>query len=336
MALPTEPVARDHDGAPARAAEELATAAVATEGPEQPATPATAEVAAGEADVHDPTPDPADRVVADDSHLAPGEPAAEVSGGAEPQPGDETPSAGADSEPPPEDAAAAAPRWRISGAGALIALLLLMLGFTLVVQVKSNTTDTTYASMREADLLTVLSDLDARRDRLQKDIASLEQTKRELASGAAGREAALAQARERADDLGILAGTLPARGPGLTLQFTGKIEAKHLLNAVQELRGAGADALQVDATGGSVRIIASTYFLDRDNGIDVDGVHLAGPYTITVIGDPRTMDTALKIRGGVVDDVTRDGGNVIVNEPGTVDIKTRHSPPNLEYAKPVS
>lgn len=307
MALPANRVNPDHEDAPAEAAEELPTAAIAAEEEDQPATPEVQDVAGESAAVD---------TKAEDTVL--GETAADQ----------------ADSEPP--DATAAAPRWRISGAGALIALLLTMLGFTLVVQVKSNTTDTTYASMREADLLTVLSDLDARRDRLQKDIASLEQTKRDLASGAAGREAALAEARERADDLGILAGTLPARGPGLTLQFTGKIEAKHLLNAVQELRGAGADALQIDATGGSVRIIASTYFLDRENGIDVDGVHLTGPYTITVIGDPRTMDTALKIRGGVVDDVTGDGGNVIVNEPGTVDIKTRHSPPNLEYAKPVS
>lgn len=229
-------------------------------------------------------------------------------------------------------------RKRISGAGVLIGVLLALLGFAFVVQVRSNATDTTYAAARESDLLQILSDLDSTERRLNQDISTLQQTKQELQSGAASRDAALAEAKGRADELGILAGTLKAKGPGLTLQFvenTGTIKAGTLLNAVQELRGAGAEALEIDGTGGSVRIIASTSFVDADGGVRVDGRRLTGPYTIKAIGDPAAMRPAVEIHGGVVAGVTRDGGNVIVNQRDVVEINETRPPPELQFAKPV-
>ncbi|MEV0459346.1 DUF881 domain-containing protein [Catellatospora methionotrophica] len=228
---------------------------------------------------------------------------------------------------------------RISGAGAVIGVLLVLLGFTLAVQLKSNSADESYNSLREEDLYVILTDLDSRAARLRQDINELEATRRELASGASSRDQILKEAQERADDIGILAGTLKAQGTGITLRFadgSGPITAEHLLNAVQELRGAGAEAIQIDGTGGSVRVIASTHFTGADGGgIVVDGVRLTGPYTVTAIG-PEDLDKAMEFRGGVVDDVTGDGGTVIVSEPHPVDITAVRGTPNLEYAKPVS
>jgi uncharacterized protein YlxW (UPF0749 family) len=229
-------------------------------------------------------------------------------------------------------------RKRISGAGVLIGVLLALLGFAFVVQIRSNATDNSYAALRESDLLQILSDLDASERRISQDISSLQQTKQELQSGAASRDAALEEAKTRADELGILAGTLKAQGAGIILQFvenTGTIKAGTLLNAVQELRGAGAEALQIDGTGGSVRIIASTSFVDADGGVRVDGRRLTGPYTIRAIGDPATMRPAVEIHGGVVAGVTRDGGNVIVNQRDVVEINETRPPPELQYAQPV-
>lgn len=241
-------------------------------------------------------------------------------------------------ETPREAASEEARRKRISGAGVLIGVLLALFGFTLVVQVRSNANDSAYASAREGDLLQIMSDLDAAERRLNQDVVSLEQTKRELQSGAAGRDAALAEAKARADALGILAGTLKARGKGVTLSFydeTGKIKAGTLLNAVQELRGAGAEALQIDGAGGSVRIIASTSFVDADGGVRVDGRRLTGPYTIRAIGDPAALKPAMEIAGGVVAATRGDGGNVIVSPMEVVEINEVRPTPDLEYARPV-
>jgi uncharacterized protein YlxW (UPF0749 family) len=217
---------------------------------------------------------------------------------------------------------------------------LALLGFTFVVQVKSTSTDSSLAALRQEDLVRILSDLEAQEERLRLEIAALEESERQLTSGAEGRQAALEEATRRADELGILAGTLPASGPGLTVRFAPvakPIRASTLLDAVQELRGAGAEAMQIAGSdGAAVRVVASTYFLDADGGVLVDGRRLAAPYTISVIGDPTTMRTALNIPGGVVASVGGDGGNVTIQEREVVDVSALSAPGELRHARPVS
>ncbi|MFI7078593.1 DUF881 domain-containing protein [Micromonospora sp. NPDC049903] len=239
-------------------------------------------------------------------------------------------------------AGVAGPLRRFSSAAVMIGVLLVLLGFTLAVQLKTTSTDSSLAAARQEDLVRILYDLEAREMRLRQDITTLEESQRQLRSGEQGRQAALEEATRRADELGILAGTLPARGPGLAVRFQAgpskPISASGVLDAVQELRGAGAEAMQI--SGGdraSVRIVASTYFLDGENGsLIVDGRRLTGPFTITVIGDPSTMRTALNIPGGVVAVVARDGGNVIVEDREVAEVSALHVPSTLEHARPVS
>ena len=224
-------------------------------------------------------------------------------------------------------------------ATATIAVLLLLLGFALVVQLKNRNSDAGLSSARPEDLVRILSDLDAQQTRLRGEINDLDNTKRQLDSGALGQEAALAEAKRRADELGILAGTLPATGPGLQVDFTpgnGPVRAETILDAVEELRGAGAEAMQIGGTSGDpVRIVASTAFVDAPGDrLRVGGAELAAPYRILVIGDPQTMLTALNIPGGVVDSVKQDGGTVSVREMDEVRVTALHATTDLKYAKP--
>ncbi|MEV5691216.1 DUF881 domain-containing protein [Micromonospora globbae] len=301
----------------------------------QPAGPGRPAGPAGEPDPRPDAPDPDEL-----SPLAPRE---------KPGDGERSGAEGGDVEPVEDatvelsstPASAPAGRGRVSAASVMIAALLALLGFTLVVQLKTTSTDPASGATRQEDLVRILSDLDARENRLRQDIAALEESQRQLRSGEQGRQAALEEATRRADELGILAGTLPATGPGLSVRFEAgakPISAVHVLDAVQELRGAGAEAMQI--SGGdraTVRIIASTYFLDGENGsLIVDGRRLTGPYTITVIGDPATMRTALNIPGGVVASVQGDGGTVHVEDREVAEVSALHAPIKLEHARPVS
>lgn len=225
----------------------------------------------------------------------------------------------------------------------IISALLALLGFAVAVQFKAGGSDAALSSARPEDLARILSDLDAQQDRLHGEISELEDTQRQLDSGAQGRDAALAEARKRADELGILAGTLPAEGPGLQIELTqgsDPIKAETVLDAVEELRGAGAEAMQIGgAGGGAVRIVASTYFADAGDTsgggrLVVDGTTLAAPYTIMAIGGPDTMRTALNIPGGVVDSVRQHGGTVSVREADPVHVTALHAAGTLQYAKP--
>jgi uncharacterized protein YlxW (UPF0749 family) len=246
--------------------------------------------------------------------------------------------------PAEPDAPAAAPatgaRARLTSAGALIWVLLALFGFTLVVQLRSNSADEGLSAARQEDLVRILSDLESRDDRLRAEITTLEQSQRQLSSGVAGRQAALAEAAKRADELGLLAGTEPGRGPGLAVRIDprGRVKASAVLNAVQELRGAGGEVMQIGGSDGTaVRIVASTYFIDGDAGtILVDGARLIGPYTVLVIGPAQTMQTALQIPGGVVASVETAGGSVTMQARNTVEVTALRQPASLRYARPVS
>ncbi|GGK08387.1 hypothetical protein GCM10010123_42900 [Pilimelia anulata] len=229
---------------------------------------------------------------------------------------------------------------RLSGAGAAIAVLLALLGFGLVAQLRNVANDQSLDTAREDDLVRILSDLEAREQRLSTDVRRLEESERQLGSGAQRREAALADASRRANALGILAGTLPAEGSGMHVRLSGnpdQVSARTLLDTVQELRNSGAEVMQLSgANADPLRVVASSYFIDADGGVKVDGKALTGPYTIDVVGDATIMQSALTIFGGVVETVSEAGGSVTMEPAAVVKVTARYSGFNLQYARPAS
>ena len=68
----------------------------------------------------------------------------------------------------------------------------------------------------------------------------------------------------------------------------------------------------------------------------VDGTTLQAPYTISAIGDPRTMSAALRIPGGVVQTVAGVGGEALVTEQARVDVTSLRPASTPQYARPAS
>lgn len=217
------------------------------------------------------------------------------------------------------------------------AVLLAVVGFASVVQVQSNERDNDYEGMREEDLVQLLNSLASASQRTENDIAQLEQTRASLRSDTDSRRAALEQARERANVLGILAGELPAVGQGIVVTVEdpeGKVGIDQMLNGIEELRDAGAEAIEINNT---VRVVAQTALEDGEDGIVVDGTELAAPYTLEVIGDPKTLAGALNIYGGFVEDIEDPntiGGDVVIEESSSVEVATLVEPREPEYAEP--
>ncbi len=229
-----------------------------------------------------------------------------------------------------------------------VAVLLGVLGFAAVVQVRSNSADGPLATARQEDLVQILDELANRNDRLRAEVSTLERTRQELTSGSGTVEAALAENRRREQLLGVLAGTVPARGPGVRLTITdpgGQVTAATLLGALEELRAAGAEAVQVggpvvpgeDETARTVRVVASTAFTDGPDGsVVVDGVRLEPPYRFTVVGESATLATALAIRGGVTDTVQQAGGQAIVVRVPDARVGALRARSEPRYARPAS
>lgn len=250
---------------------------------------------------------------------------------------DDTDQSGGPQEAPAEvDVEPARPRRRARlRAGALIGVLTALLGFAIAVQVHANSQSDSLSGLREDDLIGILDNQNARADRLRQQIAELQQTLTRLRDSGDRSAAARQQAEQEAKALGVLLGTLPATGPGVLVQVTDpghKLHAEDVLDVVEELRGAGAEAIQF----GSVRVSTQTAFTDVDGGIAVDGTPLSAPYAVRAIGDPKTLDTALNIPGGVAATIRTAGGELTVSEQTTVKITVTRSIPTPRYASPDS
>lgn len=203
---------------------------------------------------------------------------------------------------------------RPSAGQVLAGVLCGLLAFAAVVQVRARDAGSQLEGARQSDLVTILDSVSEQSRRLEEERRELLSTKERLQSGADREQAALEEAAERAETLGILAGTLPATGPGIELTITDpqrNVTADVLLNTLQELRDAGAEAIELN----DVRLVASTELLDSGDGaIAVDGVRVQPPLVLTVIGDPGTLATALKIPGGVLDTLAERGSTGLATE----------------------
>jgi uncharacterized protein YlxW (UPF0749 family) len=217
-------------------------------------------------------------------------------------------------------------------AAALIGILLALLGFGIAVQVRSNSSSDSLSSSSDEDLIRILDDQNSRADRLRQEIAALQATEQQLQASGNRDSVALAQAQQQEQALSILLGTLPAAGPGVKIVISDprhQLKAEDLLDVVEELRGAGAEAIQF----GSVRVSTATAFIDVTDGITVDGTRVTAPYTVLAIADPQTLDTAMQIPGGVRASARAAGGDAVVTEEQSLTINAVRPVSNPTYAK---
>lgn len=188
----------------------------------------------------------------------------------------------------------------------LIGLLFLVLGLLVTMAIVRPGQDEPWRSARTEDLVQILDDLGARQERLEAESARLAALQSDLESGSTVE--AVAEAKRQLEALQVLTGTTPVSGPGVTIVITdpdGVVDAPLLLDAVQELRDAGAEAIQV----GSTRVVVDTWFGGADGAVVVDGEPVTAPIRIVAIGDPDTMTAALSIPGGLADSVRTRGAD---------------------------
>ena len=224
-------------------------------------------------------------------------------------------------------------RPRATKANAFAALLAILLGFAVATQVHQNQV-LGLDSLRQGELVTILDNATLLSSRLDQNARELQATRDQLVSGSTGDAAALTAAQERLDALGILAGTARAHGPGIQMTIAdpgAKVDAPTLLDAIEELRDAGAEAIQV----GNVRIVASSFFRKSGSEMEVDGTRLTQPYTILAIGNPQTMASAMEIPGGLSENVRGLRASITITQEKDLTLGALHTLREPRYARPV-
>ena len=188
----------------------------------------------------------------------------------------------------------------------VIGLLFLILGLLVTVALVRPGQEVPWQNARTEDLVQILDDLGARQDRLDAEAVRLSTLQRDLEQGSTVE--ALAESQRKLESLKVLTGTTPVVGPGVAMTITdpeGAVDGPLLLDAVQELRDSGAEAIQV----GDTRVVVGTWFADSPDGVLVDGNLVTGPIRVLAIGDPETMTAALNIPGGLADSVRTRGAD---------------------------
>ena len=224
---------------------------------------------------------------------------------------------------------------RASLSQVIVAILIGGLAFAMVVQIQHDDSDD-YSNVRGDDLVELLKSLGAANERLGTQIDELTATRNGLLNSTKRSEEAEKQAKLRAEQLAILAGTSGAKGPGVEVVINDPnkdIDASALLDAVEKLRDAGAEAIAIN---GVARVVAQTYILDDDDQIRVGGREIKRPFRIEAIGDASTLSGAVRFPGGLIDGITTRGGTATVTEKQKVTITALADIKTPEYARPSS
>jgi uncharacterized protein YlxW (UPF0749 family) len=214
-----------------------------------------------------------------------------------------------------------------------VAVLVGAVGFAAVVHVRVDE-DTALDGARRADLAQIWQELQRRSDRLESEISELGEARLDLLTAQDSEQAALEQARTRQGQLAVLAGTVPASGPGIVTRISEIAErqttASTLLTVVQALREGGAEAIEIK--GGNdevVRIGVDSYFLVAEgDAAEVDGVRVELPFVLTAIGEPVALEASVTFASSVEYET--------LDQHDDITIDAVREPPKNEYARPAT
>lgn len=218
-----------------------------------------------------------------------------------------------------------------------VALVAALVGFLVVSQLRGQQRFTQRLETEsEGDLARILASLNTESDQLREEIATLKLQLVTLETSSQRDESALAAAREQLEALEVLAGTVPVHGPGVVLRITdpGRVLGfETMVDMVQELRDAGAEAIAVNG----VRVGVRSAFGEKGGAILLDDEPLQPPYSVVAIGQADTLEAGLSIPGGVLDTLGAENGvTASVERRADVQVPALAEPPSFRVARPVA
>lgn len=216
----------------------------------------------------------------------------------------------------------------------VIAFVFMVLGFMLSVQYKTTEQQRSIRMDRVEDLSERLKLAETENQRLLAEIENLRQ------HGADNPED---PGQER---LELLAGTTEVEGQGIEVILDDSnipkkandnpnlyiIHDEDLLRVLNELRAAGAEAISLN----DQRIVGMSEVRCAGPTVSVNNVRSAPPYVIKAIGAPKTLTSALRLRGGVVETFEFWGIQVKIKTVENLRVSALNAPRNFEYAKTVA
>ena len=219
---------------------------------------------------------------------------------------------------------------------AFVLLVTAVVGFLLISQLRSDEPlSRRLEAESEEDLTRILADLNTEADLLREEIGTLRVQLADLEASSRNDESAAQAAEDQLHALEVLAGTVPVTGPGLVLDIADpqrSVTYDTLIDVVQELRDAGAEAVAVNGR----RVGVASAFSEDKGTVLLDAAPLSAPYKVSAIGKPDTLEGGLKIPGGALDTLgALKGVTAQVQRSPKVDLPALAKAPTFRVARPV-
>ncbi|WP_066634783.1 DUF881 domain-containing protein [Desulfolucanica intricata] len=227
-------------------------------------------------------------------------------------------------------------QWVILLVGLIMGLMLSM-QFRVTEEVKHNV-----QVQRAQELITQLEKIREERDKLKE---KEEKLRDELDQAVAGPQ--ISDLKKKIETARIEAGVTEVTGPGVEVTLNDSnvalqpgenpnlyvIHDEDVLRVLNELKAAGAEAISINGQ----RLLATSEIRCVGPAILVNkSKHLAPPFVISAIGDPETMESALKMRNGVIESLKVWGIQVDVKKQDRMTIPPYSGAVSFEFAQPVS
>jgi uncharacterized protein YlxW (UPF0749 family) len=165
--------------------------------------------------------------------------------------------------------------------GVGVGLIALLVALVATVQIRSQAeVERSLVGVDVASLAFLIDDLHRANDSLDAEKADLARRQTALQSGQSG--AADDVLRQEAERLRAIEGDVPVHGPGIVMVVDASgLGALDLEDAMNNLAAAGAEAIDVNGR----RVVTGVAVAQTDQGVAIDGVVVAPPWSISVIGD---------------------------------------------------
>ena len=221
--------------------------------------------------------------------------------------------------------------------GIIIGLVCIVLICVIFVQFKTveETDITAIENMKEDELRTTLSEWKTKYEetyeKYEETIATIDEYNKKIESS----EEASELLDKELENSNLIVGNTDIYGEGIIVTLTDNnnqvIVAEDLLELINELRYAGAEAISIN----DVRIINTTDIVEVGNTlIMVGGQRLSSPYVVKAIGNQAYLSSILSLKNsGFIDKYNNSGKTVTLVASKKVEILKYNGETEIKYIK---
>ncbi len=214
----------------------------------------------------------------------------------------------------------------------LLGLAVFALVFIFVAQLNTvSNTETIIQGKREAELIDDLTALKIEYEELKKENKKNLEIVEEYKTNASNNSSLINSMSEELNSMAALSGLKNIKGEGIVITLDDSdmaiseaistesmlVHDTDLRAVVTELNSAGAEAISINGQ----RILSSTAIRCVGPVIQVNGIKVAAPFNIKAIGDAKYLESALNIRGGIVDGFELYGVKVNITREKSITVK---------------